>query len=86
MESADLAPGTRHPLPRRTFVTLVAGGLLAAPLVAEAQRTGVVYRIGAILREGRTTPLSTGCAMASKTWGSTRESSSPSTCARPKVF
>jgi len=46
MESADLAPGTRHPLPRRTFVTLVAGGLLAAPLTAGAQQTGKVARLG----------------------------------------
>jgi putative ABC transport system substrate-binding protein len=39
MESADLAPGTRHPLPRRTFVTLVAGGLLVSPVVAHTQQS-----------------------------------------------
>jgi len=51
MESADLAPGTRHPLPRRTFVTLVAGGLLATPLAAEAQQVGKVARIGFLATE-----------------------------------
>jgi putative ABC transport system substrate-binding protein len=31
---------------RRTFVGVIAGGLLAAPLAAEAQLAGKVYRIG----------------------------------------
>jgi putative ABC transport system substrate-binding protein len=31
---------------RRTFVGVIAGGLLAAPLAAEAQSAGKVYRIG----------------------------------------
>jgi Fe2+ transport system protein FeoA len=31
---------------RRTFIGTLAGGLLAAPLAAEAQQTGKVYRIG----------------------------------------
>jgi putative ABC transport system substrate-binding protein len=31
---------------RRAFISAVAGGLLAAPLAAEAQQTGKVYRIG----------------------------------------
>jgi len=31
---------------RRAFLTLVTGGLLAAPLAAEAQQPGRVYRIG----------------------------------------
>ena len=31
---------------RRTFIGRVAGGLLAAPLAAEAQQAGKVYRIG----------------------------------------
>ena len=35
-------------MPRRTFMALVSGGLLAAPLAAEAQQKGKVYRIGAI--------------------------------------
>ena len=46
MESADLAPGTRHPLPRRTFVTLVAGGLLGASHTVEAQPAATVPKIG----------------------------------------
>jgi len=33
---------------RRTFMALVSGGLLAAPLAAEAQRSGKVYRIGTL--------------------------------------
>lgn len=31
---------------RRVFITMVAGSILAAPLAAEAQQTGKVYRIG----------------------------------------
>jgi putative ABC transport system substrate-binding protein len=31
---------------RRAFLSVMAGGLLAAPLAAEAQRAGKVYRIG----------------------------------------
>src|SRR5437867_13344056 len=31
---------------RRTFLAIVAGGLLAAPLAVEAQHTGKVYRVG----------------------------------------
>jgi hypothetical protein len=31
---------------RRTFMALVSGGLLAAPLAAEAQPVGRMYRIG----------------------------------------
>ena len=37
---------------RRTFIGVVAGGLLAAPLAAEAQQAGKVYRIG-FLRAGQ---------------------------------
>ncbi|HEX9749531.1 MAG TPA: ABC transporter substrate-binding protein [Methylomirabilota bacterium] len=36
----------RAQMPRRTFVTIIAGSLLAAPLAAEAQPTGKVVRIG----------------------------------------
>src|SRR5205823_5812225 len=35
-----------HLMERRTFMTLVSGGLLAAPLAAEAQQAGKVARIG----------------------------------------
>ncbi len=31
---------------RRTFLTVIAGGLLAAPVAAEAQPAGKVYRVG----------------------------------------
>ena len=33
-------------MPRRAFMAVIAGGLLAAPLAAEAQAAGRVYRIG----------------------------------------
>jgi hypothetical protein len=33
---------------RRTFLGTLAGGLLAAPLAAEAQPAGKVYRIGVV--------------------------------------
>jgi len=33
---------------RRAFMALVSGGLLAAPLVAEAQQAGKVWRIGLV--------------------------------------
>src|SRR5260370_13908032 len=33
-------------MPRRTFMAIITGGLLAAPFVAQAQQTGDVYRIG----------------------------------------
>jgi hypothetical protein len=34
---------------RRTFVTTLASGMLAAPLAAEAQQAGKVCRIGCAL-------------------------------------
>ena len=37
---------SRYSLGRRRFLALVSGGLLAAPLAAEAQPAGRVYRIG----------------------------------------
>ena len=46
MEPADLTPHAAHPLERRTFMAMIAGGLLAAPLTAEAQQSGKVARIG----------------------------------------
>jgi hypothetical protein len=36
----------RAPVERRTFLGVIAGGLLAAPLAAVAQPAGKVYRIG----------------------------------------
>ena len=32
-------------MPRRAFIGVIAGGLLAAPLAAEAQQAGKVYRV-----------------------------------------
>jgi putative tryptophan/tyrosine transport system substrate-binding protein len=40
---------------RRRFIEVIAGGLLAAPLAAEAQQAGKVYRVGFILT---TSPVS----------------------------
>jgi putative tryptophan/tyrosine transport system substrate-binding protein len=37
---------------RRTFIALVSGGLLAAPLAAEAQPAGKKYRVGVVLEGG----------------------------------
>ena len=39
----------RHPLGRRRFMAALASGLLAAPLAAQAQQAGKVYRIGVLL-------------------------------------
>jgi len=40
---------------RRTFISVIAGGLLAAPLGAEAQQVGKVHRVGLIFT---TSPVS----------------------------
>src|SRR5215467_2364256 len=54
MEPADSTLGPRHPVERRTFVAMIAGTLLAAPLAAEAQEsTKKVARVG-ILGAGPT--------------------------------
>jgi hypothetical protein len=51
--SSRASPGSRSVLPsayrrseRRTFLGVIAGGLLAAPLAAEALQAGKVYRLG----------------------------------------
>src|SRR5262252_7711808 len=36
--------GARPPVERRTFLAMMAGGLLAAPLAAEARQQGKVWR------------------------------------------
>jgi putative ABC transport system substrate-binding protein len=40
-------------MPRRAFMAVIAGGLLAAPLVAGAQPTGKVHRIGFLVTATR---------------------------------
>jgi putative ABC transport system substrate-binding protein len=35
-------------VPRRTFMAIIAGGLLAAPLAADAQQPGKVYRVALV--------------------------------------
>jgi putative ABC transport system substrate-binding protein len=45
MEPANSTPRTPYPLERRTFMALVSGRLLAAPLATEAQSTKVA-RVG----------------------------------------
>jgi putative ABC transport system substrate-binding protein len=42
---------------RRAFIAGIAGGLLAAPLAAEAQQAEKVYRIGVLLPLGLTPPI-----------------------------
>jgi putative ABC transport system substrate-binding protein len=46
MEPAGSVSCAPLPLKRRRFVAMIAGGLLAAPLTAQAQRQGKVWRIG----------------------------------------
>src|SRR5215831_7355928 len=46
MELADSTLGPRHPVERRTFMAMIAGGLLAAPLAAAGQQTRKIWRIG----------------------------------------
>jgi putative ABC transport system substrate-binding protein len=48
MNSADVSAGTRHLLKRRIFIKLVAGGLLGAPLAAQAQQARKLPRIGVL--------------------------------------
>src|SRR4030095_14662539 len=52
--AATLSDNNDHPMMgRRAFITMVTGSILAAPLAAEAQQTGKVYRIGHV---GPTSP------------------------------
>jgi putative tryptophan/tyrosine transport system substrate-binding protein len=46
--STSPAPRAPTPLERREFIRVLGGGLLAAPLAAEAQHAGKVYRIGVL--------------------------------------
>jgi len=46
MERPEPAPHGASRLERRTFLTSISGGLLAAPLAATAQQAGKVYRVG----------------------------------------
>src|SRR5215471_1473641 len=48
MEPADSTLGLRHPVERRTFMAMIVGGLLAAPLAAEAQPARKMWRIGVL--------------------------------------
>ncbi len=49
MKPADPTICIPYPLARRRFLELVSGGLLAAPLAAEAQQAAKVWRIGLIV-------------------------------------
>ncbi len=54
MASAETTRRILYLLERRTFMALVSGGLLVAPLVSEAQRTGKVPRVGVLLTNSQT--------------------------------
>jgi hypothetical protein len=45
---------------RRAFLGAIAGGLLAAPLAAEAEQAGKVYRIGLLSANAAGVPRLTG--------------------------
>ena len=55
MEFSDRVPRTPFLLERRAFMTMITGGLLAAPLAVEAQQAGKVWRVG-FLSGGPRTP------------------------------
>jgi len=42
MEPTDSTLGPRHSVERRTFMAMMTGGLLAAPLITQAQPAGKV--------------------------------------------
>ena len=56
MEPADSTFGPQRLVERRTFMAMIAGGLLAAPLAAEAQQAGRTARVG-ILALTTLTPI-----------------------------
>ena len=60
MEPADPTPRAPLRLERRRFMAMVSGGLLAAPLTAEAEQAGKVYRIGSLYTEQPTIPQGQG--------------------------
>ena len=60
MESAVAIRSTSVPLGRRTFLALVSGGLLAAPLGAEAQPSTTIPRIGLLADATSWEPLRLG--------------------------
>ena|SRR6266545_7012635 len=52
---------------RRAFIGTLAGGLLAAPLVAEAQQGGKTWRVGFLSGGGR--PHPSCCFLTTSPWG-----------------
>ena len=46
MEPADSTLGPLHPVKRRTFMAIVAGGLLVAPAATAAQKSEKIARVG----------------------------------------
>ena len=48
MTPTDPAPRVPHSIERRSFLAMIAGGLLAAAVAGEAQQAGKVWRIGYI--------------------------------------
>src|SRR5215468_9088967 len=55
MEPADSTFGPRHPVERRTLMTIIAGGLLAVPLAADAAPTRKVPVVGYLAPEAEAT-------------------------------
>ena len=63
-------------MPRRAFLAIVAGGFLAAPLVAEGQPAGKVWRIGAVVgSDVNYAAFLQGCVRQVGSRGGTRRSS-----------
>ena len=70
---------------RRAFIGRLAGGLLAAPLAAEAQSTRV-YRVGVILQGGPYLGAVDGLRKGLAELGLEEGNSSFSTCATAKAI